>query len=303
MVNALLLLLATILWGFGFVTSRWVLVDYSPLVANSLRYILAALLAFPGLMVFRSYKRGTRYFRLSFIAATILYLSMFLQIEGLKYTTVAKNGFITVLYALFTPLIARLIYRTKQGLHFWPLLMMAILGIFLMCDMSFESVNWGDFLTALCALLFSFHILYLDRIARFVPSALEFNLAQCFWMGGMGLLTLLLSNEVWSFEQFFKPSIMENLTQASSLSGLIFLSFFSSIVAFSIQVHAQKSLSPHIVGLIFLLESPFAAIFGLWFLNEQLTFTNMVGAALVMFAVGLLPYIERRKKIKKAVDA
>ncbi len=301
MLNASLLLLATILWGFGFVTSRWLMADYSPLVANSLRYILAALLAIPGLCFYRSFRRGMHYWRISFFAALILFTSMYLQIEGLHYTTVAKNGFITVLYALFTPILTVYFYRAKHGWHFWPLLFVALFGIFLMCDMSFEQFNWGDFLTLLCAILFSFHILYLDRIARHIPSAVEFNLAQCWWMGLLGIAMLLVTGGRIDFAPLFLawPS---GLWQASSLSGLVFLSFFSSIVAFSIQVHAQKSLSPHIVGLIFLVESPFAALFGYWFLQEKLTMQNSFGALLVMVAVGLLPLFERRKKVKASLS-
>lgn len=299
--NALLLLLATILWGFGFVTSRWLIADYSPLIANALRYILAALFALPGLWYFRSYLKPLFYWRISLFAALILFSSMYLQIEGLHYTTVAKNGFITVLYALFTPMLTLLFYRARHGLYFWPLLFMALFGIFLMCDLSFEQFNWGDFLTLLCAILFSFHILYLDRIARHIPSALEFNLAQCFWMGLMGIAMALLSGEQVNLGTLWQHGGIELLWTASSLSGLLFLSFFSSIVAFSIQVHAQKSLPPHIVGLIFLLESPFAALFGYLFLQEKLNIQNIIGGGLVMVAVGLLPFFEMQRKKKLRV--
>ena len=117
----------------------------------------------------------------------------------------------------------------------------------------------------------------------------------------MGIAMALLSGEQVNLGTLWQHGGIELLWTASSLSGLLFLSFFSSIVAFSIQVHAQKSLPPHIVGLIFLLESPFAALFGYLFLQEKLNIQNIIGGGLVMVAGGLLPFFEMQRKKKLRV--
>lgn len=290
--NSALLIFATAIWGLGFVTSRWLLDSYSPLWANSLRYILAAVIALPILYLFKTHRRSGQFLRFGLIASIILFASMYLQIVGLNYTTVAKNGFITIFYALFTPVLMMVFYKTKYNYRFWILVLLAMMGIGLMCDLKIENFNIGDFYTFLCAILFSFHIIYVDKISKYLTSALEFNLLQCFYMGIMGAVVAL----VWGEPTSFAPLLnWENLFVPSALSGLVFLSVFSSIIAFSIQVHSQKTITPHVVALIFLLESPFAAFFGYWLLGETLTPMNTIGAVLVVMAIALLPLVNRKK--------
>lgn len=141
---------------------------------------------------FRSYLKPLFYWRISFVCCFILFSSMYLQIEGLHYTTAAKNGFITVLYALFTPMLTLLFYRARHGLLFRHCFLWHSLA-FSWCVIWALSSSIGGIFTLLCAILFSFHILYLDRIARHIPSALEFNLAQCFLDGIDGNCLLRLA--------------------------------------------------------------------------------------------------------------
>jgi drug/metabolite transporter (DMT)-like permease len=49
--------------------------------------------------------------------------------------------------------------------------------------------------------------------------------------------------------------------------------------------------------MIFLLESPFAAVFGAWQLGEQLSTLNIFGCVLVMGAVAALPLAWGQKQI------
>ncbi len=291
--NSSLLIFATALWGLGFVASRWLLDSYSPLWANSLRYMLAGLIAVPILAFYKTHKKSTQYLRFGLIASVLLFSSMYLQIIGLNYTTVAKNGFITIFYAMFTPVLMMFFYKKRYHYLFWALLLLAMIGIALMCDLKVDNFNFGDFLTLICALIFAVHIIYLDKISKYISSALEFNLLQCFYMGIMGAIIALIWGESVSFAPLLE---WDKLFVPSALSGLVFLSIFSSIIAFSIQVHSQKFITPHIVALIFLLESPFAAFFGYMLLNEKLTPMNTVGAILVVIAIALLPLVNRKRR-------
>lgn len=289
--NSILLLIATILWGYGFVASRWLLQDYTPLWANALRYGLAGLISLPILFKYKSFKRDPQILRMGFIASIMIFASMLLQIYGLKYTTVAKNGFLTIFYALFTPIIMMVVYKKRYSPLFWALVTVAFGGVFLLCDMDFANFNFGDFLTVLCALIFSFHIFYLDKISQYINSAIEFNLIQCLFTGVLGLLAAFI------FEGSVDLTPLTKLPRGfieSSLFGLLFLAVASSIVAFSIQVYTQKRISPHIVAMIFLLESPFAALFGYLCLDEKLSLAAFIGCAVVVISVSLVPFIPEK---------
>jgi drug/metabolite transporter (DMT)-like permease len=67
------------------------------------------------------------------------------------------------------------------------------------------------------------------------------------------------------------------------------------MVAFTLQIVSQKKMPSHIVSMIFLLESPFAAFFGYQFLGETLSGLNLMGCALILISVGLIPLAEHWK--------
>jgi drug/metabolite transporter (DMT)-like permease len=75
------------------------------------------------------------------------------------------------------------------------------------------------------------------------------------------------------------------------VEGILFLGVISSMIAFTIQIVAQKKIPAHIAGLIFLMESPFAAVFGYFYFHEVLSVMNIVGAAMIMLAVLLVPIL------------
>lgn len=88
----LLLLVATFIWGLGFVGTRWTFADYSPVWSNSLRFLIAGGLSLPFLLFYlKSLKdKGV------IICAALLAISLQLQTFGIAETTLAKSGFLTV---------------------------------------------------------------------------------------------------------------------------------------------------------------------------------------------------------------
>ena len=82
----------------------------------------------------------------------------------------------------------------------------------------------------------------------------------------------------------------------SSLYGFLLLSIFSSLIAFSFQMAAQKRTPAHVVGLIFLSESLFASLSGWIFFNESLTFTQIIGAVIILISVALIPKFASLRK-------
>jgi drug/metabolite transporter (DMT)-like permease len=81
-----------------------------------------------------------------------------------------------------------------------------------------------------------------------------------------------------------------------AIIGLLSLTFGSTLIAFALQVRAQRVLSPSIASLIFLLESPFALIFAIYFLNESMTDLQATGALLIFFSAVGATLAERRPK-------
>ena len=281
--KSILLSFAAMIWGAGFIATKWTFSDYGAYWSNSLRFIFATILISP-FLIYKFKKRKLSFYKWPFLTAVILYLSMQTQTIGLETTTAAKSGFITTFYAFFTPITLMILHKYRYQKAFWLLLIKSLIGVALLCDLSFDKITIGDIWTLICALFFSFHILITDRIANdYHP--IEFN----------GLQNLFVAMISIPFALYFEgaPKLpvmnLETLTSASSFSGFIILALFSSNIAFSIQVYAQKTIPAHVVGLIFLLESLFATLFGYLFLDEPITILNLIGCFLILTSLALIP--------------
>ena len=69
-----------------------------------------------------------------------------------------------------------------------------------------------------------------------------------------------------------------------AIVGILSLGIASSVIAFYLQIRSQKVLSDATASMLFLLESPFAAVFGFLILKEQLRPVQIGGAVIIMLA-------------------
>ena len=288
----LLLILATMIWGAGFAGTKFTLTDYTPLWSNAIRFAIAGLLAFPILLKFGSHKRKPADFIGPFLCALALFAGILTQTFGLNYTTLAKSGFITTFYAIFTPIIAMIIYKRQYKKVYWVLVSLALIGIFLLCDMDVDNFNYGDLLTLISAVFFSGHILLLDKYTDNFENMIELNFLQIFFVGILSLSAGLAFETVPSLEPLTRFSEIGSI---SPITGFIILSIFSSLIAFGIQVYAQQDTPAHVVSLIFLIEAVFASIFGYLFFGETLSTIALIGCGLVLTAVALIPLLKTHK--------
>jgi drug/metabolite transporter (DMT)-like permease len=274
-----LLLLAPLIWGYGFVATRLSLGGSGPLWSNVLRFGLATLVMAP-LLALRGL-RLTRYQVMSgVLLGTLLAVLFAFQTAGLVTTSVSHSSFITGLYAVATPLLAPLFGR-------WPKPMvlvasaLAVFGLWLLTTAHpgqldpaglGAGLNRGDLLTLGCALVSAVHILVADRVTTGADS-ISLNTVQLATASLLSLPAALVLEGPLHFAP--KPG---------ALFGLAYLAILSSGVAFTVQLVAQKRVSPSVAAMIFLLEAPFGALAGAMFDGDHLTVTQWAGAALMTLA-------------------
>ena len=286
LINVFLLILATCIWGFGFIASRWTLVTLDPYWANALRFVVAGAASLPVLFYKKSFTRKDNILLKSFISSIFLLGVLLFQTIGLTLTTVAKSGFITTLYTFFIPLITIIVFKKKYRPTFWLLIVMALIGMALMCNLELKDLNSGDFLTLICSAFAALHIIYVGTIANKIESPLEFNFLQNFFVAMISIpIAFIFSGTLDASKVIGQDSKV--------LYGLLYLGIISSMISFTIQVIAQKKIPAHIAGLIFLMESPFAAVFGFYLLGESLNEMNIIGAGLIVLSVLLVPVLGR----------
>jgi len=288
MLNILALVLATFIWGAGFVATRWTFIDYSPIWSNSLRFAIAGIISVL-ILLFRPKKYNIKSI---LICSIFLFAGLQLQTIGIKYTSLAKSGFLTSFYAIFTPILCLFLLKSRFRPGYWGLVFSALTGIVLLCEFKWDNFNIGDMFILSSALFFSLHILAIDHIAK-KEHSFDFNLCQCVCTAVMSVTFALIYEGPVTLNPLLK---IENLFIASSLSGFVILAIFSSIIAFSMQIFAQKRIPPHIASLVFMMEAIFAAFFGYLIFAETLSPMALTGAAMVLVSVSLIPIFTNYKK-------
>lgn len=288
MLRIFLLTMACLIWGLGFVGTRWTLDVYDPYWSNSLRFIFAACLSTPVLF----YRKAMKISFGAFVCGVCLLFALQLQTIGVGLTTLAKSGFLTAFYAIFTPIFGMLFYSEHYRKTYWALVGTALVGIAFLCDLNWKSFNEGDAWVLASAIFFSLHIMAVDYFGQ-GEDVVNFNLQQIIVMAllGGGFTYLFMGPTTLG------PLLdLGDLLRPSPLAGFLIVSLFSSMLAFSIQVYAQQGTPTHIVSLIFLSESVFSALFGVLLFDEFLNLNGVFGAALVMGSVALVPFVTRYKK-------
>lgn len=234
--------------------------------------------------------------QLAAIPGACLSLSLIFQTHGLHYTTAVNSSFITSTYVILIPLIAALFFKDKlkyQHLFFGFLAFIGMALLLNITELNSLKLNKGDFYSFICALLASFHILFVGRISSKIKSSFRFNTYQIFW----SLITILpfLIYELIYTEQKLIPVVIH----MRSIFSIVALVFLVSLLAFYLLVRAQKVLNNSITSLLCLLEAPFAFLFAFIYLNERLSIIQAIGVGIILLSSALSVYLDRPKDTPK----
>jgi drug/metabolite transporter (DMT)-like permease len=281
----LLLAMVALVWGSTFVLVKNALGDVSPTLFNFMRMALAcSALA----VVYRPRAKtiSSRQWIGGALTGACLAGGYQFQTIGLRYTTASKSAFITGSVVVIVPLytaawwLARRRSHGKAGQRPDARAMLgaviAFAGLALLTlppgasgGEMLRAVNPGDWLTLACAFVFGFHLLSMERSARFTPhgtlALLQTGFAAIFLAASMPFLE--------------KPHL--HWTPRLYIA-LVVTSLFATAMAFAIQSWAQTILSVTNIALLFTLEPVFAWITSVLVLQERLTVRGWAGALLVL---------------------
>ncbi len=281
-------MVTTASWGISYVATRWVLPFYDASWIMAVRFLLSSLLMAPLLLANKQALKAAMNLK-PVICGAILFAAIYFQIKGLEFTTVAKSSFITALFAFFVPVFTVVFDKRKLSIDFWVLLSCALFGVLLMCDLDIEKLNYGDFLTLICSVLCASHIYIVGKIANDI-NPIGFVVVQNFVIGILGAIVGLVTTEIPSIEPLMS---FNSYDWANVGFAMAVLTLLCTLLAFTSQIYAQKKIPAHIAGLVFLMESPFAAFFGFIILKESISTMAFTGAILIIISVAILPYFSR----------
>lgn len=282
--SSVMLTLTALIWGVAFVAQSEGMNYVGGFTFNACRFLVGGAVLIPCIFflnrlgggqasVTEEERRGRM--RMGVIGGiccgVFLCVAASLQQFGVAYTTVGKAGFITALYIVIVPLFGLFLKKTV-GVNIWISVVLATVGMYLLCITEGFSVGKGDTLVFLCAIGFSFHILVIDY---FSPKAdgVVISCVQFFTAGVISSVMMFL------FEEPTAASVK------AAWLPILYAGVMSCGVAYTLQVVAQKNLEPTVASLLMSLESVFSLLAGWVILGQKLSARELFGCVLVFAAI------------------
>ena len=272
----LLLMFATMLWGFAFIAQKYAIGHMGPLTYNGARYILGGLCILP--LALREYKRRglilslRQWWLIGFLSFNF-FMASYLQQFGLEFTTVTNAGFLTGFYVFFVPAILLIVFRTAPHPIVWLCAPLALTGLFFLNGGHLDNMNFGDIVIVACAVFWGLHVLMLGYLARDT---------------GLPVLVSCLSFLAAGFAAELGSFIFETPTIEGIMGGwveIVYAGVFSTAIAFTLQAVGQVYVPPANAAIILSGEALFAALGGAVILGERLSGVGYLGAGLIFLAI------------------
>lgn len=277
---------AAMIWGTAFV-AQYLGADTMPAFAfNAVRNFIAIWFLALVVLVFDVIRNGNPDMQKDynhsnkdlFIGGTFsgiaLGLAMNLQQFGIAGAGAGKSGFITTLYVVLIPVFSAFAGR-KQSLRIWFSVIIAVIGLYLLCIKGDFSIEKSDVYLIGCAIMFTIQMLL---VAHYVKTVDETRLS-CYQFAVAAVVSAIF---MIIFHQIPTWDMIK-----SSIGPLLYTAILSSGVAYTLQVFAQKGANTTLVSLLLCLESVFATLSGAVFLHEKLQMREYLGC-IVMFGAVIL---------------
>lgn len=267
------ILMATCIWGGGFVALSKALETVDTLGLLAVRFLLAAL--FMGLIFFKNIKTlQLTEIKRGIPSGICLFMGFLTQSYALKLTTVANNAFLSALNVIFTPYFLWLIYRIKPGKKLFLASLMALMAVgFLTLHSAHLSVNLGTLFSLIDAVFFSLHLIFSSRMKG--VSVQKITFIQFTVTGLLGLFGCLFFGGTIAFQT------------PAELFLLAYLTLFSTVLCYVLQIYGLKRLPTSLAAIILTSEAMFATLFASIFLKQALTLDMGISMILLVSAVSL----------------
>jgi drug/metabolite transporter (DMT)-like permease len=268
-----MLLTAALIWGASFFIMKNTL-DVLPVFSLlAIRFTAGTVLL--GLICWKKWKKLTRdYWWRGALIGGLLFLGYAVQTFGLQRTTPSKNAFLTTVYCVMVPFFAWVVVKQKPDLYHIAAAILCVAGVGLVSLDGQMSINSGDLLTLLCAVLYAANMVALEKVSEgkdiFLLTVFQFLFAALYaWI--CALLT-----ETIPFQSLTDPAVYLPLS---------YLCVMATTVALLFQNVGQIWTDPASTAVILSLESVFGVLFSVLFYGDPVTGRLLAGFALILTAV------------------
>jgi len=264
-----MLLLAALLWGSAYAVQKIMSDSINTFTVIFIKSVSGYLMLFFCFIFNRKFSKRT-------ISAGVLIglcngAGLILQQLGFASSNVSKVSFISGLYIIFVPLF-RLLAKKKPKDKFWVAVIVACVGMYLLCMNESLILEFGDLVTLVSTMFFALQIIFIHKYSEDVDFVAFCGIQQATVATICGIIMLIFEKpEVSDFSNIILPSL--------------YVMFASGLVAQLLQNKFQKDVDPSLASLIMSLESVFGALSGVILLGTTLSPRELAGCAFIFVSI------------------
>jgi drug/metabolite transporter (DMT)-like permease len=268
----LALVVVTAIWGYTFVPVQKAVAVYPLFAFLAVRFAISTLALAPfAWSPLRALPRAGWAAGLG--AGTLLGAAYGLQTAGLELTTVTSTGFITGLYVVFTPFIALAAFRTPVPAPVWIGVVLSLAGLLLLSGA--PGGSWaGNLLVLGNAVAQSLQIVAMERFAPCYDARALTFLQMAVAFAGFAVVAVVAGQ-------------VEAPPDAATWYALVVTGVFAGALGYLVATWVQSRTTAARAALVFTLEAPFAALFGVLLLSERLGWAGWLGCAVMLTGIVL----------------
>jgi drug/metabolite transporter (DMT)-like permease len=211
-------------------------------------------------------------FKQGLVLGICLWIIYIPQTIGLTYTSAANSGFITGLFVAFVPILSLLFFKRPATIMQTLSVFVSAIGLWILTG-GLKSMNPGDIITLVTAMVVALYILIADRLVKELLDPYILAFQQFFIVALLSLIGSIVLQQ-----RIISPSV-------TTISTLLYLAIFPTVLAFLIQLVAQKVTTPVKVSLIFAMEPVFGALFAWTIGKEHFFFNQALGGLIIVSAI------------------
>ncbi|MHA1911016.1 MAG: DMT family transporter [Candidatus Kariarchaeaceae archaeon] len=269
-----LLLLSAIFWGATFVLVKGATEHMGINLFLAVRFLLGSIVLL--FFTWKELKKASKRAWINgLILGIILWLTFVTQTYGIQSTSATNSALITGLYVVLVPFLSPFWTKIMPSLKTVIYAVLAFLGfVLLTVDFSTSfTINSGDALTVVTALLVSLHIV-LTGIYVKEESPLAITQIQIMVVGTFSAFLAIL----------FQETLIPKTGIPIIVTAILVCALISTVFAYTVQSHFQQYVSDSRTAILYAFEPVSGVVFGVLF-GDVFLMTGWLGIALILIAI------------------
>ena len=288
----LLLLTVAILWGASYIFVRMAI--NAGMQSGMINAVRGSMCVVGCLIVFnKSIRQMTRFdFKAGLLMGITNFIAYYLQTDGLRFTTPAKNAFITTMYVALSPLHLWIFWHERPRRKTYFVIPLALIGMGILTNVTASglALNYGDLLTLISSIFWALQLIFFGKIASKASSP---------WII-IFMIGLIQGIAGWCVSFTTETQTFAHIHWIQALIPVALLAILVTFVAQGLQITAQKYTDATSAGLLLMLESFFASVLSVILGYDSLTHSLIIGGAILLLANAImqtdlhrLPFLKR----------